>query len=352
MKKGKKLELNQIITEMKAGLMPSDISKKYNIPKSTLDYSLDKLKKLGCIEKIGYGTWKVNKDLEEVRKLTNHAKKVNSNFSKKEIRGHAFIWNIEFIKERYDWKQIIKNYKARYKKPKLSFKMVCSGKVPRTILKNRKIWLTRAGLTIYEPLDFFGVSAFKVKGKAVYEMDKLIKELLKELGQRFQNYEFICSREHFAHVKNQMARQFNENKQKIHVEFNGTHFWIDYSDGEHEEETNKPRTSVQAQKKYKSELRTNFEEIPERTISERNKTNNNIDKLAGSMAERDKAIQKNAEHLDYHAKNMISHVTAIKNLGKGVEKWNRRIDRLFELVSKKNVKTRTDENQTSLNNFK
>lgn len=328
MKKRKKLELNHILSEIKNGLNPSKICEKYNISKSTLDYSIGKLKKLGCIEKLSYGTWGF---IKEVRKQPRVTLGVNSDFSKKEIRGHAFIWNIEFLEERYNWNQIIINYKKRYKKPKLSFKRVCNGKVPRIIFKNRKIWLTNNGLTIYEPLDFFGESAFKVKETAIYELDKLIKELIKELGQKFQYYRFICSREHFAHIKNQMARQFNDKKQKIKVEYEGKYFWIDHSDGENEEETNNTNVSLQAQKYYKSQVKTKFKYTPE--------------VLEESMIKRDRAIQKNAENLDYHSENMRSHISAIKKLGKAV-------DRLTKTVEKKNVRSKLNLNQTQLDIFK
>ena len=258
MKTGKKLGLDTILKEIKSGLNPTQISKKYSIPKQTLSYSVDKLKRMGCVEKVSYGTWRF---IKEVLNQPKDTLKVNSDF--KEIRGHAFIWNVEFLEDGYDWKQIVKNFKKRYKKPTLSFKMICNGKVPRTIFKNRKIWLTKSGLTIYEPLDFLGKSSFTVKGTAVFEMDRLIKALIKKLGLKFQYYRFKCSREHFAHVHNQMARQFNDRKQKIKVEWDGKWFWIDFSDGINEEETNNANVSRQAQKHYLSQLKTKFAVTPE-----------------------------------------------------------------------------------------
>lgn len=300
MKQGKKLGLDTIWKEIKSGLRPAQISEKYNIPKQTLAYSVDKLVKMGCAEKVSYGVWRAIKEVPNQPKGTLEP---NSDF--KQIRGHAFIWNIEFLQETYDWNQIIKNYKQRYKKPALSFKMICGGKVPRTIFKGRKIWLTKTGLTIYEPLDFLGKSSFNVKGAAVYEMDRLVKDLIKKLDLKMQHYKFKCSREHFAHVKNQMARQFNENKQKIKVGIDGKWFWIDHSHGEHEEETNDPNVSVQAQKFYKSQVKTEFKVTPEQILENQKKT--------------DEQIRKNAKNLDYHAENLVSHVGAVKILGSEVK---------------------------------
>lgn len=303
MKKVKKVGLLVILSELKSGLNQKQISEKYSVPKQTISYSVDKLKKMKCVEKIGHGvssSWKWLKDVQVEHKDTSEVKT-----GLKEIRGHAFMWNIEFLEEDYDWMQIIKNYKKRYKRPKLNFKMICNGKVPRTIFKNRKIWLTKSGLTIYESLNFLGKSSFNVKGNAVFEMDRLIKSLIKEFRLRMQNYRFKCSREHFAHVNNQMARQFNDRKQKIKVECDGKWFWIDFSDGINEEETDDANISVQAQKYYHSQVKTGFKYTPE--------------VLEDSMEKRDRAIQKNAENLDYHAENMKSHVGVVRELGIGVK---------------------------------
>lgn len=303
MKSGKKLGLQGILYELKVGLNQKQISEKYSIPKQTICYSVDKLKKLECIEQVGKGVSSSYKYLKDVPIEPNDTLKVKVGL--REIRGHAFMWNIEFLEEAYDWIQIIKNYKKRHKRPKLSFKMICRGKVPRIIFKNRKIWLTKSGITIYESLNFLGKSSFEVKGSAVFEMDRLIKGLIKEFGLRMQNYRFKCSKEHFAHVNNQIARQFNDRKQKIKVECDGKWFWIDFSDGINEEETNDANVSVQAQKFYHSQVKTGFKYTPE--------------VLEESMKKRDRAIQKNAENLDYYAENMKSHVGAVQELGAGVK---------------------------------
>lgn len=309
MKEGKKLGLDTILAEIKAGLRPAQISKKYNIPKQTLAYNVGKLVKMGCAQKVGYGVWRF---LKEVPTRPKGTLEVSSDL--KDIRGHAFIWNIEFLEDNYDWMQIIKNYKKKYKRPALTFNLICGGRVPRTIFKNRKIWLTKAGLTIYEPLDYLGKSAFTVKGMAVCEMDKLVKDLIKKLGLKMQYYRFKCSREHFAHVKNQMARQFNDKKQKIKVKCDGINFWIDHSDGIDEEETDDANTSVQANKFYKSQVKTKFKVTPEYNLKHQEETNKQINKLTGAIAESGVQLleykEQNKEHLaliqDYKAESAAS----------------------------------------------
>jgi len=51
----KKLGLEQILALIKSGFSPAKISSKHSIPKQSLGYYVDKLKRLGCIEKEGYG---------------------------------------------------------------------------------------------------------------------------------------------------------------------------------------------------------------------------------------------------------------------------------------------------------
>ncbi len=326
MKKEKNFGLNLILKEMSKGKRPAEISKENNIPKQTLSYSTTKLKKLGCIEKLpGYGQWKVlKKEVPSRPKDTSKPK-----MGLKEIRGHAFIWNIEFLEEGYDWIQIVKNYKKRYKKPGLSFKMICNGKVPRTIFKNRKIWLTKSGLTIYEPIDFLGESSFTVKGTAVFEMDKLIKELLKKLRLKFQYYRFKCSREHFAHVHNQMARQFNDRKQKIKVEWDGKYFWIDFSDGINEEETNDANVSRQAQKHYLSQLKTKFAVTPELILD-------NFKESAKQIKEVVKMRNKDFEMIGKFGKEIAVHIPAYEGMKDEVSKLNGAINLLISEIKNKN----------------
>jgi len=308
-----KLGLNNIISEMKEGLNPSKISKKYNISKQTLDYSLSKLKKLGCIEKAGYGTWNVIKEVPKVPKGS-----IKGDSDLKEIRGHAFIWKIEFTSP-YDWNRIIRYYR----KKKLNFSLVCNGKVPRTIFNNRKIWFTKKGLIIYEPLDFMGKSSFEVKGTAVFEMDRLIKDLLKEMNIKFKPYRFSTSREHYGMVKNELARQYNNNKEKMLIksEDGSTWLWIDDSKGLGELETQEPHISRKVQNFWNSHKKNNF------------KTDSDF--ILKNFKESAKQIKKNAKNLDYYGENMASHVRLMKSIDKNLSKQTKFFEEMKEYFSKK-----------------
>ncbi len=316
MKKGKKLELNHLFELIKSGLIPSEISKKLSIPKGTLSYHVAKLIKLECIENPSYGVWNVLKEYKEVRKVPKGSMKPQtSNILKKEIRGHAFIWKIEFI-EPYNWKKAVKYYK----KKKLSFSVICNGKVPRTIFKGRKVWLTKKGMTIYEPIDFMGGSSFSVKGTAVFEMDRLIKGLLKELNLKFRYYRFSTSREHYGMIKNELARQYNNKKEKMVIrnESGEAWLWIDDSKGLGELETKDPSISRQVQNYWNNHKKNNFEV--------------DADYVKDGFKESAKQIKENAENMAHYGKHVVTHVKLMDRIADRMDLMDEREERLVKAI--------------------
>lgn len=307
MKEVKKVGLVQVLALIKSELSPAKISKKYNIPKQNVSYFVGKLKRLGCIEKIGYGTWRYIKPIKEVKDSpigqSDRRGKKSLTSPRKEIRGHAFIWKVEFVQP-YDWKKVIRFYK----KKKLTFQLIARGKVFRTIFKNRKVWLNTRGLTIYEASDFRGNSSFHVKGIAVYEMDRLIKDLLKELGMRFRQYRFTTSREHYGIMKHELARQYNEKKEKMRIRSDDGNIWmwIDDSKGLSELENNQVSVSRQVQNFWNSNRKHGFKVDADFILKGFDKTN--------------KVAQKNAEQLGSFADNQMTHVGLMKNIDKNLQK--------------------------------
>jgi len=306
MKEDKKLGLVGILAFIKSGLSPAQISKKYLIPKQTLSYTVGKLKRMGCIEKVGYGTWRYVRAIKEVPKTTTthsdrQPQKVGTSH-KKEIRGHAFIWRIVFYNP-YNWEKIVKSYQ----KKNLTFQRISSNKVLRTIFKGRKIWLSSKGITIYEPLDFMGRSSHETKGRAVFEMDLLIKDLLRELGQKFKQYKFTTSREHYGIVKNELARQYNDKKEKMEIksEDGNIWMWIDDSKGLGELENNEAVVNRQVQNHWNDHKKHNFEVDASFVLNGFNKQTN--------------MIGQNTQNLNNYAKHLKSHVASIQELGKAVK---------------------------------
>lgn len=333
-----KIGLGPVLNFIREGLSPVAIAKHYlksegkwlhateeekkKLVKKKLkqiEYYTTKLKDLGCVQKDGYGAWSFLKEVQNRPKAT--IKGQNLDLSKKSVRGHAFIWKIEFY-DPIDWHRVI----PQYKKSTLTFQHIGKGKgYFRTILNDRKIWLTNDGLVIYDALDFFGPSSFSVKGDAVFQMDLLVKDLLRKVGLRFREYRFTTSREHYALIKNALAKQYNDRKEKLYIKNDeGTVWqWIDHSKGEHERETTDPVINRQIQnyenthKKFGYKHDANFI--------------NNLDENLTIAAE---LTQKNASNLDYHAENMRSHVGATKDLSLAATKINENLELQNQLFKK------------------
>lgn len=303
MKSTKKFLLPRILEELNKGLNPAQISRKLGISKQNTNYYVNKLKKDGIIRKKCYGVWET-KEVKRSKNLTpGQYKGSNFYFSKeKEVRGHAFIWRIEFINP-FNWEKILKNQK-------LTLQRLNSG-IWRTIYKGRKIWFTKKGLIIYEPLDFLGESSFKVKGQAVFEMDRLIKDLLFKIGQEQKAYRFTTSREHYGLIRNHLAKQYNDRKEKmsIRTEEGTAWLWIDDSHSLGELETNEPIVNRQLQVWWNDHKNMKFELTPTKTLQ---------------------MIQQVTKNQLMFDNNFQSHLKVISELGQGVRRLTEAVKKLEE----------------------
>jgi len=289
MKEGKKQRLLLIISEIKKGNNPAKISKEHQIKKQTLQNYLRQLKKMGCIQKEGYGVWKVLKEVLVSNKVTS---------LQKQIRGHAFNWKVRF-KTNIDWVR-------RLEKNNIKYQLIgINNSTPRIIFNNKKIWFTKTGLVIYEPQSFFSQSSFTSKGMAVWELDKTIKMLGRRLKIDLGTYQFTTSREHYGMIKNELAKQYNDKGEKLYIrDDKGIWMWIDFSHSIHELETNEPKISRGVQNWYNDMKKTDFEVTPTFILNTMN------------------GIQQNQTMF---AENMESHIKAIKILGKEVKGLSRTI---------------------------
>jgi len=295
MRSKKKVILQLIISEIKKGKPPSKISKEHNIKKQTLQYYLRQLKKEGLIEKEGYGLWKVLKEVS----ISNKACKV-----KKQIRGHAFNWKIKFLKD-IDWTRRLNENNIKYQL------IGINNSTPRIIFRGKKIWFTKTGLVIYEPKSFFSQSSFTSKGMAVWELDKTIKALGRFLKIDLSTYQFTTSREHYGMIKNELAKQYNDKKEKLFIrDDEGIWMWIDDSHSLSELETNKPKNSRGVQNWFNDMKKTNFEVTPTFLL---------------------KSINQVTQNQLMFNQNFESHIGAIQTLSKTVEELRKEIKNLKKL---------------------
>jgi len=292
MRSKKKVILDLIILSISQGKNPSQISKKNNIKKQTLQYYLRQLQKDGIIQKISYGTWKVNKEVSKSNKATS---------IKKQIRGHAFNWKVKF-KYQIDWKKRLNKFNIKYQL------IGINNSTPRIILNNKKIWFTKTGLVIYEPKSFFSQSSFTSKGLAVWELDKTIKMLSTMLKIDLEPYYFTTSREHYGQIKNELARQYNSKGEKLYIrDDKGVWMWIDDSYSLNELETNEPKASRNVQTWFNDHKKHNFQVTPTFLLENINQVTEN--------------------QLMFN-QNFESHVQAIKTLSQAVEDLKEEILRL------------------------
>lgn len=302
MKEDKKLRLVLVLEALKEGLSPAQISEKYHINKKTLHYYTDGLKKSGHIKKVSYGVWEVLK--KEVSKVPRG--RGTKEVQIKQIRGHAFIWKVRFFTKNIEWKN-------KLEKAKINYDLLASGLVQRIIFKGRKVWLTKDGMIVYEPIDFLGVSSWETKGKAVYELDQLIKDLGLKLDLDLSHYKFTTSREHYGIIKNELAKQYNDKGEKLYIrgEDGGVWMWVDNSHSLEELENKDPNTNRRVQEWYNDHKKHNFEVNSSFILN---------------------GFNKQTENLDNYINYLNAHVESVKLLGTGVQALTKAVKRLQEKI--------------------
>jgi len=279
----------------------TNLSKKLSISKQKLNYYLRRLENFGCIEKVSRGYYEVKHlDLEHTIKS-----KV------KQIRGHAFIWSIKVPKEIKGWEERLKKFKVNYN--------LVRGMIPRIILKNRKIWLGKKTITIYETNSFYGNNSLESRKYAVVGLLEVLGAIERRLEINLRPYVFKPRREHYGYVKNILAQQCNRDKEKIYVRDNleGEWLWIDDSESLGELETGGPKAmgrSLQVQKWFNDHKKHDFKVTPSFVLQGLNQVTQN-------------QIMFN--------QNFESHVEAIRTLSQSVKDLRIEISRLKNANNKR-----------------
>jgi hypothetical protein len=299
-----------ILRHIYSGIQPATICKLKGIPKTTLQYQLNKLKHEGAIRKIGYGTWEVSDtaifDLKRSTKTSQVAyTKVpqNSNFlTQDSVRGHGFVFTLKLNKELRNWgrrEEFLEKNNIKY----IKLKIPKGGQ--RIIFKGRKIWLTDKSVIVYEKSSYFSETAKGAKDYAIYKFISLIKSLERYLQADFtikagRQYKFKVSRQHYALVRNALAQQYDKEGKKLQVyTANGLWFLMDNSFDLHEAETVHPETADDDNHKVQSFFNS-LKDYPLTT-----------DFILETM----KGIQANQL---LFARNHETHIQAIEELGHGV----------------------------------
>jgi hypothetical protein len=248
-----------VLQQLKLGLRPSQIASKFGIPKTSLQYHLDQLKRLGVVRRIGYGVWEVLSDAPPRPKRSTKTTQValdktppfrtspaqNSYFSdlrSDTVRAHAFMLTLKVPKGLRNWNnEMRQRFLAEHELDFTPLKIAGGGQ--RIIFKGRKIWLTDPSVIVFDRSNYFAKTSKESKQLALYRLFALIAQLERCLHADFteragRQYRFKVSRQHYALVKNALAEQYDAEGKKLQVRTTaGLWFVIDNSFNLHEAET-------------------------------------------------------------------------------------------------------------------
>lgn len=276
-------DLKLIIFEfIKRGIRPSKICAILKMKDNALQYHLSSLKRAGLVKKVGYGVWEITGeyDPKNFKKTTRVAR---NNWGSKfevlkpdQVRGHAFQFKLLIPERLRNWdrrEEILAKQNIKFKKLTHLF-----GGGESLEFRGRKIHLTNSSIIIYEKESYIADLAKDAKSSAIYHFLKLVRSLEKHFGADFSvqgEYKFKVTRQHYALVKNALAKQYDEEGKRLEVySGNGLWFLIDNSYNLKEAETVHPKTadldnekvqdffnSLKSQPLTTKEIHSNFSEL-------------------------------------------------------------------------------------------
>jgi len=191
--------------------------------KQRMQYHINKLKKQGVIKRIGYGVWETNLDRfdqlrfqKKVKTTLKATKRSKKNPYKKDIRGHGFIisFRLPKIPNWYRRKEYLEKKNINYKEVGLNN---CGQRIE---IRGHKIHLYKSAIVIYSPKEssYFSEKAKTAKEYALHDLIQILHSTENLLGMsaRFiDGYHFKVSRQHYAHVNNELANQYTREGKKL-----------------------------------------------------------------------------------------------------------------------------------------
>ncbi|MBM3191435.1 MAG: hypothetical protein FJZ63_02110 [Chlamydiae bacterium] len=270
-----------------------------------MQYYLSSLKQKGLIKKIGYGVWETSTNInpQEVQKTTRlthiNPQQICTSFAPDTVRAHAFQFTFEVPENLRNWdkrKEILQKLGISFKELKVF------GGGEQIEFKGRKVWLTNKSIIIFEKASYLAETAEQAKSYAVAEALETIKAFEHHIQANLGRYRFKVSRQHYALIKNALAKQYDKEGNKLYVASEQGSFWfiIDNSFNLHEAETIHPKTAVQDNKKIQDFF-------------------NGVKQLEGFTPQfvvNSLGIQ--AQNIENYAVHLKSHVKSVQDLGAAV----------------------------------
>lgn len=288
------------------------------------NYYLKSLKARGILIKKGYGTWEINE--EKLKELTNKKSGVLAQNSLNTflIRGHNFQFLIKSPRE-YDWKKTLE-YKDKELRGDggsgVHYKLLRNG-VYRLMFRGHKIWLCHKKVIIHFPdwKDYYGFDATEGQESAIHDALSLVKglECFLNVKLNIQGKVWLSvTKQHYAKVKDELARYCKENKEKIEVRDDKGELWllVDFSGGGADFETVHSKTS-------KDDM--NQAIIPTYNFLRDYYIENGVAFDLRALVE---ISRNNALTNKKFAENIESHIEAIKVLSSAVNDLRKEVNRL------------------------
>lgn len=357
MKRGKNFYLYKIWSLINSGKTQPEIEKELNFSKQRLKYYRDDLKTLKYIESPSYGVWKITKKydkkevenfLKEVKKITrigtNQLEEVKI---KKEVRGHAIQIKLDLPEDYRNWH----NRRKIFDYLGMEWKPHYIGGIERgelMILDGIKIHFYHKSIHFhFDEKSFFEETSKKSRSLALVKFLKLVKKLERTFNNspmsQYGKYKFKITRQHYALIKNALARQYINKDKKLHC-YTGRGLWllIDNSFNLEELETVHPETAVEDNEQVQTFFnegikKASVETIKETTPNEIKKTFIESGKQIKILAENQ---QKMGKDIGKFGQELTRHIPAYEGMGRYVKelKDDQKIffKKLIEEISKIN----------------
>jgi len=306
-----------IINAFKETTNLTDISNRLSISKQNLNNYLHNLTEKGYLVHKGKGWY----ELTEKSKLST---KYDEFLPKDFIRGHAYVWNIKLPKEIKHWDKRIEILKSKG----INFNLVGALRdIPRIKILNRKIWLCKDHLRIFDKKDssYYGSNSIEARTKALNEVFLIVGALERKLGVLIRPLDIEWKKEHYALIKNDLAIENNRKGVIMRISDElGEWLLVDDSLEKGGELENVGKKSFiinpKMQKWWNENKETNFEVTPKFLMEA-------IKNLVQIQITKDNEIKELRQDLNYVAQNQISHVRLIEKASKVMDKLDKKLSK-------------------------
>lgn len=336
MKRGKNFYLYRIYQLIQQGKSQEEIAKELKFSKQNLYYYRKQLSTLGFIKYSSYGIWEIAKEWneeelekgkKEVKKTTRiGVRQLEEVKNKQEIRGHAFQIKLKLPEKYKNWEKREKVFEHIG----LNYDPLEVGGIKRgqqAEINGKRVHFYNKSIVISLDEDYLFKTAKEAKSYALVDFLKVIKRLERMFNNSplslFGKYKIKVTRQHYAIIRNALARQYLNEEKKLHV-YTSKGLWllIDNSFKLEELETVHKDSADEDNEKVQ-DVFNNIKKENRETLNEM--THGNV---KAALSESAKQIKQNAENQAYHAENLRSHVESIQKLGAGVEKLTSIIEEL------------------------